>query len=92
MLKLAIVGCGGMANGHAKTLASMPDVKLVAFCDLIPARAEDYRQRYAKEAKTFASFDEMLAGMKGDLDGVVLVTPHTVHFAHAKAALEAGLH
>jgi predicted dehydrogenase len=92
MVRLAIVGCGGMANGHARTLASMPDVKLVAFCDVIAARAEDYRQRYAKEAKTFADFGAMLAAMKGGLDGVVLVTPHTVHFAHAKAALEAGLH
>lgn len=92
MLKLAIVGCGGMANGHAKTLASMPDVTLAAFCDVIRERAEGYREKYASGASVFASFDEMLKAMHGRLDAVVLVTPHTLHFAHAKAALEAGLH
>lgn len=92
MLNLAIVGCGGMASGHARTLASMPDVRLVAFCDIVPARAEDFRERYAKDAKAFASFDEMLVAMQDRLDGVVLVTPHAVHFGHANAALEAGVH
>lgn len=92
MLNLAIVGCGGMAGGHAKTLASMPDVRLAAFCDIVPARAEAFRTQYAKDAQVFDSFDAMLAKMKSQLDGVVLITPHTIHYPHAKTALEAGLH
>lgn len=102
VLNLAIVGCGGMAAGHARILAEMPEVRLVAFCDIIPARAEAFREKYAKDARVFDSFDAMIdsLGKKGDpnalddsnLDGVVLVTPHTVHFPQATKALEAGLH
>jgi predicted dehydrogenase len=92
MVKLAIVGCGGMAQGHAKTFAGMNEVRLTAFCDVDLSRAVAYQSRYAKQARTFASFDDMLVQMRGDLDGVVLVTPHTLHYPHAKAALEAGLH
>lgn len=92
MIRLAIVGCGGMAQGHAQTLASMPDVKLVAFCDIIKSRAEAFRDKYAKDTQVFESHSEMIRAMKGNLDGVVNVTPHTVHYPQCKEALEAGLH
>lgn len=92
MVKLAIVGCGGMAQGHAQTLAGMPEVKLVAFCDVIKSRAEGYCEKYAKEAKVFESHSEMIRSMKGELDGIVNVTPHTVHYPQCKEALEAGYH
>lgn len=92
MLKLAIVGCGGMAGGHARTLAAMPDVELAAFCDIVPERAEAFCAQYAKDAAVFDSFDAMLAKHGKSLDGIVLVTPHTLHFPHATAALEAGIH
>ena len=92
MIHLAIVGCGGMAGGHARTLAAMPDVKLSAFCDIQPERAQKFRDAYAKDASVFGSFDEMRKDLGKKLDGVVLVTPHTVHFEHATAALEAGWH
>lgn len=38
----------------------------------------------------YTDFQEMLD--KERLDGVVITSPHTLHFAHAKAALEAGCH
>jgi predicted dehydrogenase len=92
MVKLAIVGCGGMAQGHAQTLASMPDVKLVGFCDIVKSRAEAYREKYAKDAQVFESHTEMIKALRGKLDGVVNVTPHTVHYPQCKESLEAGLH
>ena len=38
----------------------------------------------------YTNYQEMLDSE--DLDAVVVVSPHTVHFDHAKAALEAGTH
>ena len=92
MTRFAIVGCGGMASGHAQTLSRMRDVELVAFCDIVPAHSAAYQTKYAAGAQTFDSFDALLAAQsKLKLDAVLLVTPHTVHYPHAKAALEAGI-
>ena len=33
-LRIGILGCGGIANAHARTLVQLPEVKLVAFCDI----------------------------------------------------------
>jgi predicted dehydrogenase len=89
MLNLAIVGCGGMAHGHARTLRTIPDCKVVALCDIVPAQTKLYREQYFKDAAEFEDFHTMIQQIR--LDGVVLVTPHTVHYPHAKAALEKGI-
>ena len=40
-VKVAIIGCGGIANGkHLPALSSLPEVELIAFCDIIVDRAE----------------------------------------------------
>lgn len=40
MYKVAIVGCGGMGNGHARAIGEFPDVEIVGVCDLIQEKAE----------------------------------------------------
>ena len=40
-LKIGIIGCGGIANGkHVPALKAIDRADIVAFCDLIPERAE----------------------------------------------------
>ena len=52
-LKIGFIGCGGIANQkHLPGMAQQTEfVDLVAFCDLIPERAEkackDFGARYA---------------------------------------------
>jgi UDP-N-acetylglucosamine 3-dehydrogenase len=38
--KLALIGCGGMGNYHAKILAEMENVEIVGVCDVIQEKAE----------------------------------------------------
>ena len=41
IVKVSIIGCGGIATGkHLPSLSKIPNVRLVAFCDIIPERAE----------------------------------------------------
>ena len=41
IVKVGIIGCGGIANGkHMPSLKNLSDVQMVAFCDIIPERAE----------------------------------------------------
>ena len=41
-LRVGIIGCGGIANSHMKAYLTMPDVEIVAGCDIVPGRAEAY--------------------------------------------------
>lgn len=91
-IKVGIIGCGGIANGkHMPSLATVPGVEQVAFCDIVPERAEKAAKEYgAKGAKVYGSYAELLNA--GGLDSVHVCTPNASHSEIAIAALEAGLH
>lgn len=92
VLKAAVIGCGGIANGkHLPSLASLPEVELVAFCDTIEQRAQEAAEKYgAANAKVFTDYKQLLAEM--ELDVVHVCTPNDSHSEITVAALEAGNH
>jgi len=92
MLNFALIGCGGIAHWHAQQLQKIDDCRVVALCDNVSSQTKTFKEKYFPEAKEFESYKEMLVQTAGDLDAVVLVTPHTLHYSQAKAALLAGLH
>ncbi|MGD0463076.1 MAG: Gfo/Idh/MocA family oxidoreductase [Tepidisphaeraceae bacterium] len=92
MFNFAIVGCGNMAHWHAQELCKVPEVKVVALVDPVTARTAEFRQKYFPEAVEFASMESLLADGRAKLAAMVLVTPHALHWPHAKAALDRGLH
>ncbi len=93
-LNIAIVGCGGMGRYHAGKLASLKEVRVTALCDVVKSRTQDYIKEFfsaqTPRPKTYTDYARMLRAEK--LDGVVLVTPHTLHYTQARAALEKGIH
>jgi len=92
MVKIGIVGCGGISNGkHMPSLKKLPDVEMIAFCDLIPERAAKAAAEYgAAGAKTFTDYKELIA-LK-DVEVVHVLTPNVSHAEISIAALEAGKH
>ena len=91
MIRFALVGCGGMANWHAQMLQKIGDCKVVALCDTVKSHTETFKRTYFNDAVEFDSYDALLASDTG-IDAVVLVTPHTLHYPQARAALERGKH
>lgn len=93
-VRVAILGCGGMAGAHARRLAPNPDVEIVALSDVDEARVEAYIQKnlptYEPKPAIYTDPAKMYAEAKPD--AVVIVTPHTLHFEHGMQALEAGCH
>jgi len=91
-VRIGIVGCGGIANGkHLPTLKRMDEVELVAFCDLIPERAEAARAEYGIEgAQTYEDYHALLAD--DGIEVVHVLTPNDSHAEIAIAALEAKKH
>ena len=52
-MRIGIIGCGGIANSHAKAYKNMPDVEIVALCDIAPGRAAAFAAKHGFEnAKT----------------------------------------
>ena len=45
-VKVGIIGCGGIAKGkHLPALANVAEVEMVAFCDIIVARAKEAKEK-----------------------------------------------
>ena len=83
-----IIGAGLIADFHARALADIPNAKLVACCDIVPARAEELANKYF--CRTFGSYEDMLKS--DDIDIVTIATPSGAHMEPAIAAAQAGKH
>jgi predicted dehydrogenase len=92
MFNFAFIGCGLMANWHAQELLRSGHVRAVAAVDPLLSHADGFRQKYAPAAVAYPTLDALLAAPPAQLDGVVIVTPHTSHAGLALKALDAGLH
>jgi predicted dehydrogenase/nucleoside-diphosphate-sugar epimerase len=88
-VRVAIVGCGGIAAEHAKFLRGLSHARLVACCDAAGGRAAEFAGRHGIVA-SYDSLDRMLAA--GGLDAVHILTPPTATHAVASRCLAEGLH
>ena len=88
-MRAGIIGCGGIANSkHLPAIKKMGKIDMVAFCDIIPERAEKAREEYGTEdAQVFTDYKELL---KLDLDAVYVTTPNREHSFISIDAMKAG--
>ena len=54
MIKVAVIGCGKIANSaHIPSYMNCPDAEIKYFCDIIPERAAEAVEKYGiKQAPT----------------------------------------
>ena len=90
VVKVGIIGCGGIANGkHMPSLKKLKNVELVAFCDIILERAEKAAKQYGVEgAKVYADYKELLKDK--EIEVVHICTPNRSHSFITIDSLEAG--
>jgi predicted dehydrogenase len=92
-IRLGVIGCGGFVQYHLKPMKQVvPEFKIVALCDIDVTHAEHHRKLYCPRQKVPIYLDHREMLKKEKLDAVFVSTPHTLHFPHAYAALEAGCH
>jgi predicted dehydrogenase len=89
MLKVAIVGCGKIADDHAAQVLRIPDCGIVAVCDREPLMARQLFERFPV-TQHFGDVAEMLQVARPDV--VHVTTPPQYHFAIAKQCLDSGCH
>lgn len=88
-IRIGFIGCGWWATfNHMPLLKQRADVELVSACGLDEVVLEKARARF-EFRHTTTDYRELL---EQDLDAVVVSSPHSLHYEHAKAALERGLH
>ena len=92
IVKIGIIGCGGIANQkHMPSLSKIENVRMVAFCDLIPERAQAAKEKFGTpDAFVCTDYRELLA-IK-DIEVVHVLTPNREHSEITVAALKAGKH
>jgi len=91
-VRIAFIGCGGVSNGHASRINSMPDAEIVALCDTNTKTLKEYPKRHPGLAgvPTFTDWRKMLDKVK--VDAVEIHTPHTLHYEQIIESLGRGLH
>ena len=88
-LRWAIVGCGGISTTHLEAIKQIPEIEVVAGCDIKPERLKLMNEKYGIQA-TYEKWDDMLAEVKPDV--VDVCTPNGVHMPATVDALNAGCH
>ena len=87
MMRIGIVGCGGISMVHAQVIHGMKDACLAACADILPQRAQRMADQFGCAAYT--DYEEMMD--KEHLDAVHICTPHYLHPEMVKKAADRGL-
>ncbi len=92
IVKVGIIGCGGIAFGkHMPSLKAVPNVQMVAFCDLIPEKAQKAAAEYGTpDAMVCTDYQELLKDES--IEVVHVLTPNLEHCQITVDALYAGKH
>jgi predicted dehydrogenase len=86
MMRIGLVGAGGIAEMHAAALASIPNTRITAVVDTIEERAARMAATYGGTAYT------RLEACFPVVDVVYVLTPPSTHRTLAVEAIEAGKH
>ena len=88
MLKVALVGCGKIADGHASVLQTISGCEIVGVCDREPLMAKQLYDRFPIR-RCFANVSELLDSKP---NVVHITTPPESHYDLARLCLEQGCH
>jgi len=89
MIKLAIIGTGGIGKTHAQAIQQLDTCELVA---LVNHRAESM-QAFGDEfgvTRQYMTIEDLLND--GQIDGVIICTPNFLHAQQTITALNTGVH
>lgn len=85
MLKVGLVGVGGISGNHIPAWEEMENAELTALCDVRPERLDMYPGK-----RHYTDFEEMLKNEQLDILDICL--PTYLHADYAVRAMEQGIH
>ncbi|HSZ01604.1 MAG TPA: Gfo/Idh/MocA family oxidoreductase [Terriglobales bacterium] len=87
MLKVALVGCGKIADDHASQIKKLKGCEIVGVCDREPLMARQLYERFPVR-RYFSDLSQLLHEARPDV--VHVTTPPQSHFQIARTCLEHG--
>lgn len=84
MLKVCLVGVGGISGAHIPAWKNMSDVELTGICDIRPEQMDKY-----PELNRYTDFDEMIEKEKPDIVDICL--PTFLHIEYSLKAIRRGI-
>lgn len=91
-LRIGFIGAGGIAIGHYHRLLETKKAEVVALNEPSTKSLKQFHAHCpgSERLPVYHEYQEMLDGEA--LDGVVILSPHTVHYEQICASLDRGLH
>lgn len=90
MIRIGVIGAGGIARESCTELATHPDAEIVAVADPNTERAAEFALRYDTISNVMEEPERLLA-IK-EIDAVYIATPNHLHAPLSVMALQAGKH
>jgi predicted dehydrogenase len=87
-IKVGVVGTGFIGPAHVEALRRLPNVEVVALCEVSQELA-DTKAAQLGIPRAY-TFDDLLK--QDDIQSIHICTPNFLHFKQAKAVLNAGKH
>ena len=87
LMKFGIIGCGRVAERHAKHINKLGT--LIAVCDVIEDKAQELASNY--DAKCYVNSDDLFSNHP-EIDVIAICSPNGLHAVHSISALKAGFH
>ncbi|HSL77695.1 MAG TPA: Gfo/Idh/MocA family oxidoreductase [Candidatus Limnocylindrales bacterium] len=93
--RVGFIGLGMMARGHLRDILDHSDSPVVAICEPSDAAAalaaKLFEERGLPVPPNEPDWKRFVDRFGSELDAVVIVTPHVLHFEQASACMEAGI-
>ena len=91
-VRIGLIGCGGIMGMHVEQLGPVKAAAIVGLADPSQAMLKRFKTRYPQLADlpTFSDYRDLLAEV--GMDGVIIATPHTLHYEQIMTCLGRGLH
>jgi len=90
IVKIGVIGTGSRGTGLIRTMQNIPNLSVMACCDVLPFRLEGAMKSADKKAKSYVDYRALLEDK--NLDAVLISTPLYLHRDMAFDALDAGYH
>jgi predicted dehydrogenase len=91
-VKLGLIGCGGIMHMHMHQLDPVKAAMVVGLADPSDTMIDHLVERFPRlhGLPRFADYRDLIKNV--DMDGVIIASPHTLHYQQIMTCLGEGLH